>query len=223
MSIEEDTKVLVDLSKIHSTDKSIHGFLPLYAKYIKNREEHKKVLEIGIKTGSSLRIWKEYFPNAKIFGIDISNNCMIYNEERIFTFIVDQKNRLNLKRLIDIIGSDLNLIIDDGSHRMLDQQVSLGFLFRHLAPKGLYVIEDLNTSNNPKFGLPKGHPQTTLNVLERFNIGRDLYTNYITQKEAIHFESHVRQCKIHSLRDGKNIIAFIRKRARRKIEESFDV
>ena len=30
-----------------------------------------KVLEIGVETGRSHRLWLEYFPNARIYGYDI--------------------------------------------------------------------------------------------------------------------------------------------------------
>ena len=51
----------------------------IYESYLKKFIDKKpRFLEIGIQYGGGLRMWEEYFINAKIFGIDI--NCiLVYN------------------------------------------------------------------------------------------------------------------------------------------------
>jgi hypothetical protein len=71
-----------------------------------NRDNVREVFECGIssvdetlfsnmttsgKSGASLRMWKDYFPNAQIFGADIDSKVM-FSEERIFTYTMDQTN-----------------------------------------------------------------------------------------------------------------------------------
>jgi len=81
----------------------------------------RKVIEIGLcgdpyyVVGASLYMWKEWFPNAKIFGADIDAELM-FSDERIETFLCDQSSDNDLKNLIQHTGTDIDLFIDDGSH-----------------------------------------------------------------------------------------------------------
>jgi len=59
------------------TDKARHKYknvtyLEIYEKFFKHkRETVKNFVEISVVNGASLRMWKDYFPNANIYGIDI--------------------------------------------------------------------------------------------------------------------------------------------------------
>ena len=69
------------------------------------------------KTGGSLRMWRDYFKNAKIFGADIDKDCL-FNEDRIKTFYVDQSDKdsiINMWKQID--ENEFDILIDDGCHR----------------------------------------------------------------------------------------------------------
>ena len=52
---------------------------------------------------ASLRAWRDYFKNAKIFGADVDKDCL-FNEDRIKTFYVDQSDKdsvINMWKQID--------------------------------------------------------------------------------------------------------------------------
>ena len=60
------------------TDKNTtHSYLNLYQNLLQRKKETAKhVLEIGIgdfgeKNGGSIKLWKDYFKNATIYGLDI--------------------------------------------------------------------------------------------------------------------------------------------------------
>ena len=110
------------------------------------RNETLKILEIGIESGKSLKMWKRFFSNSHIYGIDIKS-CMYYDDINITTFRGDQSNRSDLESIIKSIGN-VDIIIDDGSHVVSHQQISFGFLFPYLNKFGTYWIEDLHTSDN---------------------------------------------------------------------------
>jgi hypothetical protein len=65
------------------------------------RELVQKVLEIGVGTkasmgenyrpGSSLRMWRDFFPNAEIYGLDVDRS-VLFVDERIPGFFCDQGN-----------------------------------------------------------------------------------------------------------------------------------
>ena len=48
------------------------------------------------KPGASLRVWRDYFPNAIIYGADIDKD-ILFAEERIKTFYIDQLDPVAIK------------------------------------------------------------------------------------------------------------------------------
>jgi hypothetical protein len=101
----------------------------------------RKVLEIGIGTGASLRMWRDFFPRAMIYGVDIDPKTL-FNEDRIRTFLCDQSKESDLLGLLKETGADIDLIIDDGSHNF-DDQVFSCLTLMPLVSRGItYVIED---------------------------------------------------------------------------------
>lgn len=127
------------------TDKSslTHNYTNRYAMYFEDiREEKINILEIGVKLGRSLKMWKEYFHNAEITGVDI-DNLKKFEEPRIHIEQGDQKDTDFLKKINDLYGP-FDIIIDDGSHINEDIQKSFDCLFPLLKPGGLYIVEDLH-------------------------------------------------------------------------------
>src|SRR5271165_7030339 len=109
-----------------------HNYADFYEdKFSHCREHFNKVFECGLGTnnpdipssmgvsgrpGASLRIWRDYFPNAHIYGADIDKD-ILFQEERISTFHVDQMSPDSIGQLWNSINtSDFDLIIDDGLH-----------------------------------------------------------------------------------------------------------
>jgi hypothetical protein len=142
----------------HSDKWNGHWYAQHYEHHFRSlRKKPITLLEIGVGGevdpelgGSSLRMWRTYFPNARIYGIDIfEKSC--HNERRIKTFRGSQADEAFLKKTIDEIGSP-DIIIDDGSH--LNEHVikTFQFLFPHLSSSGIYVVEDTQTSYWPKLG-----------------------------------------------------------------------
>ena len=129
----------------YNSDKSstYHCYLELYDKYFSEyRSKDIKLLEIGILFGDSLKIFNEYFKNAKITAIDIEDKTHL-KEDNIDIIIGSQADRELLNSFSD---NYFNIILDDGSHKMSHQQISLGVLFKKLKSGGIYVVEDLHTS-----------------------------------------------------------------------------
>ena len=150
------TKSMGKLSKMgvkYGTDKfdKWHTFqnltyLDVYQKYFQPLLHQKiNILEIGVKGGNSLRLWKNYFKNAKVYGLDINPECIKNNENRIKVFIGSQNDAVVLKKMVDEVGN-IDIIIDDGSHINELTIFSFEFLFPFLKKGGIYVIEDLSTS-----------------------------------------------------------------------------
>ena len=126
------------------TDKQMrHNYLSVYGnhfEFIRNRV--KAVLEIGIDKGGSLLLWERYFPNAKIYGVDIQEVPKdLEGRERIILF--PNTNAYDSNFVKQLEGLEFDIIIDDGSHNLEDMK-SVIHLYAPLLKKGgsLY-IEDL--------------------------------------------------------------------------------
>jgi predicted O-methyltransferase YrrM len=113
------------------------------------------VLEIGVATGASIRTWLEYFPGARVVGLDADPNVLsdldesLVRDPRLDLVMVDQARREDLGAMLGSYPGPYDLILDDGGHTMAQQQTSLAVLFPHVRPGGFYVIEDLHTSLLP--------------------------------------------------------------------------
>jgi hypothetical protein len=130
------------------TDKSDrhHGYIRLYEQYFADRRHDAlTLLEIGVAHGASLRMWQEFLPKARIYGLDRNPNCTVFSGNRIEVFIGDQSDPQFLGDVIDRIGA-LDIVIDDGSHVGEHQIESFESLFPAVREGGLYVVEDLHTS-----------------------------------------------------------------------------
>jgi hypothetical protein len=135
---------LHELGLKHKTDKAhYHNFTHIYDERLKNLiDEPINFLEIGVEHGYSLKMWCEYFKKAKIFGADILDKSFM-DDERIKTFKINQENEKDLT----LLPKNLDVIVDDGGHTMLQQQLTFKIVFdRNLKSGGVFILEDLHTS-----------------------------------------------------------------------------
>jgi hypothetical protein len=173
-----------------------HGYVEVYELFFYPiRNVAKKIAEIGIETGSSLHLWREYFPHATIYGIDIDDKSNL-DSERIKTFVGDQSKKEDLQKFITKYGSNFDFILDDGGHSMEQQQISLGFLFKHVKPGGYYIIEDLQTSLWRKYGAEPDESNTTLTMIQNFMKTRYINSKYLTNEEIEYLNKTIAYCNL---------------------------
>jgi hypothetical protein len=136
---------LIDLGIEHGTDKVDHGYLRHYADVLGPfRHESFDLLEIGVKTGASIRMWHDFFPAARIVGLDRKTNP-IGEELPRFTHVQgDQADLVLLQSLIERYA--FRVIVDDGSHLWGHQIFTFQTLFPWIEPGGVYICEDIQTS-----------------------------------------------------------------------------
>jgi len=176
---------LAQLAQRYGSDKGLnyknapsHHYARVYQSLFETRMlQPVRIMEIGLCRGlfegwkqddiPSLRMWLEFFPNATVFGVDISDFSW-YSHDRVRIFRADQSSEDSLHENVvrELDDATLDIIIDDGSHASWDQQVTFKQLFPRLAPGGIYVIEDLDWQPP----LKEGEPETPLTkaLLEHF-------------------------------------------------------
>lgn len=137
-----------------------HTYADFYSRLFSHcRNSIKNVFECGLGTGApgstdglltaggSLRMWRDFFPNAMVFGADIEKS-VLFHEERISTYFIDQLDPNAIKEFWDNVGvKDFDLIVDDGLHTFKAGAT----LFKHSIDKlnhyGIYIIEDVGPSD----------------------------------------------------------------------------
>ena len=129
------------------TDKSSqnHDYLGFYELALRGQSKIDRLLEIGVYHGASVRMWREFLPNAHIVGLDVNQTAAAHADDRIAIEIGDQADPATLRRLVKAHGP-FDVIVDDGSHIWTHQIISFETLFPSLTPGGLYILEDVHTS-----------------------------------------------------------------------------
>jgi hypothetical protein len=170
------SNILSELCEKHGSDKGFvnldvkkpYKWTPhTYASYYHSifnlsRENIKFVFECGLGTnnpnlksnmtengipGASLRVWRDYFVNANIYGGDIDKD-ILFEEDRIKTFYMDQLNTNSIKSMWESINvENFDIIIDDGLH---EAEANLNFFlnsFHKIKKNGVYIMEDVPNDN----------------------------------------------------------------------------
>lgn len=158
---------LCKLAYKYGTDKCPklkHTYTPFYFELLKDRQKSiEKVLEVGIgyyksigtevitfdrnlnrhyHKGASLKMWRDFFFNAQIYGVDIKPETM-FRDTRIKTFVCNTKDKGSIEKLIKKTGSDIDLFIDDGIHEWRDQAFLAKTVLPFLKKDVTYIIEDV--------------------------------------------------------------------------------
>jgi cephalosporin hydroxylase len=134
------------LSNYPDTDKSTwHSYDSVYEYLFEPlRDKVTSVLEIGVRGGGSLLAWRDYFPNAKVYGIDNGSEAGMYEptDSRIKVLWGDSCKPETLTSIALDYGP-FDIIIEDGLHRPETQIATFAALRGFLNTDGIYVIEDI--------------------------------------------------------------------------------
>jgi hypothetical protein len=120
------------------------SYLDIYERYLKSwRRREFSILELGVYRGESLRMWRDYFPNARVYGFDIDPASAKRVRGEFTVFMGSQKDAASIGRALDEIGPGLKLVVDDASHVNELTIAAFDQIFPRLPSGALYVIEDL--------------------------------------------------------------------------------
>jgi hypothetical protein len=162
----DNTKELAALLDFYGSDKSMrHDYHLLYGAVLSpRRHERLRLLEVGLgsnnsdvvstmgksgKPGASLRAFRDFLPNAEIFGADIDRR-ILFSDDRIRTFHVDQTNMSSFDELErQLIPGSLDLVIDDGLHSPNANIATLIFALHSLKSSGTFIVEDIACESIP--------------------------------------------------------------------------
>lgn len=143
---------LVDMT---NTDKNTtHSYLPLYQVLLQSKKETaRNVLEIGIgdfgkKNGGSIKLWRDFFTNAIIYGLDILpiENVLdeLINDNRVILYT--SVDAYNINFFIDNFltkNIKFDFMLDDGPHTLESMLLFINMYSQIMADDGILIIEDV--------------------------------------------------------------------------------
>lgn len=141
---------LCDIAIRHNTDKAPWqwGYTLHYYRHLSGlRDTVKTVVEVGVWQGASLRTWRDFFPNAMVFGFDIEESCQVHGEDRIKTFLCDAYGDIERTTHIMTEIGEVDFFVDDALHYGQQQISLLNFMWPYIRVGGLYAIEECREDN----------------------------------------------------------------------------
>ena len=143
-------KSIDELAILHRTDKASHShnFTEFYEDLLGHRRSEAGlcIMELGVKFGSSLRMWEDAFPTAKVVGVD--NNWRIRESVRPRRSVLetcDLSDRSSLLKIAQRHGP-FDLVVDDSAHTSTVTRNIIETLWPDwIKPGGVLVIEDINS------------------------------------------------------------------------------
>lgn len=170
---------LNELRSAHPTDKFAIGYMEaFYNRLLVPRQESvRNVLEIGIQHGKSILLWRNFFVNATVFGVDVRPCDRIYGEERVIQVIGNAYDEALIQRWP---RNFFDLVIDDGPHAEAMQRAFIEKYLPLVKPGGIWVLEDVmsyaladefarmvpRAALHRMKGMPR-HPEMSALVLEK--------------------------------------------------------
>lgn len=139
-------------------DRTHHPYTLFYERLFAGMDP-RRIFEVGIGSkdpampyhmqpentpGGSLRAWRDYFPNAEITGADYDQR-ILFQEDRIRTFFVDQRDPASIRRMIAAAGLEngsLDIIVDDAVHEEGANTLFYRETIHLLRDGGWFIIED---------------------------------------------------------------------------------
>lgn len=168
------TNELCELMAKYGSDKGAlshngwHNYTTYYFELFNPvRHEPLRVFELGLgtnnldvdsnmgasgKPGASLRGWRDFFPNANVYGADIDTR-ILFEETRIKTYYCDQTVPESIQDLWNQpeLQEEFDIIIEDGLHAFHANKCFFENSIHKLKVGGVFIIEDIIVSNLPVF------------------------------------------------------------------------
>ena len=194
-------------------DKKIiaHGYAKIYEKYLKeHKDKNLNIIELGSFYGNASAAFYFYFKNSQIYSADINPDMYLYRSKRLKNFFTDTSSRASIEKNILSRNIKFDLIIEDASHMLKDQIVSLFILFKNLKSGGFFIVEEIDfpeKREDMRVGQEFPDLKTILNKIinkENFN------SKYINENEKNYFLENFDTIKFYT--GNINEIAIIKKK-----------
>jgi len=135
-----------------------HGYTPFYNLLFSTlRYKDISFGEIGIYKNSSMKMWREYFKNARLYGwdckpeqnieeryridfVELAKNDCLHNTTYDYMNVKDEKS---IESSLSKANTKFDILIDDSDHDFWSQIRIIRKAFPYLKKGGMLIIEDM--------------------------------------------------------------------------------
>lgn len=125
-----------------------HAYTSVYDLiFASKRYEPITFCELGILDNRSMVMWREYFPQATLVGLDAFEEKLTVarsqNLHNTHYYLADVKSESSLVSAFNALGQMYDVMIDDSTHLFDDQIRFVKAATRFLKPGGILIVEDV--------------------------------------------------------------------------------
>jgi hypothetical protein len=183
------------LSNKHSSYFQTYG--ELFERY---RGKSITFVEIGVFSGGSLFMWRDYFgPQARIIGVEFNPDAVRWREHGFEIHIGSQSDPSFWNDFFKAVGP-VDLVLDDGGHTYEQQISTVHYCIPHVKNGGMIAVEDTHTSYFKDFGFPSRYT-----FIEWVKV---LFDNINSRFHAVNISQLSYSQSIHSIEVFESIVAF---------------
>lgn len=130
---------------------TVHSYIDFYGEQFQPVRTYARILEIGLMTGASMKLWSEFFYLYDIAGIDLREG---WNQPQPWQADLESDPHIELHFGIDSTAQQVefdepfNIIVDDGAHDWRSQMLTFRNYWPMLKPGGIYYIEDVEDEHS---------------------------------------------------------------------------
>jgi predicted O-methyltransferase YrrM len=142
---------LADIIDNSRTDKNtVHSYLDLYDSLMSSKKDSAtNILEVGIaRGGGSIKLWNDYFLNARIHGLDIIPKEMVWRELHNLPRVslhtsINAYDRSYINKTFLDNNVKFDVVLDDGPHSLESMIMFISIFTPLLKDNGILIIEDV--------------------------------------------------------------------------------
>ena len=131
-----------------------HAYTSIYNLLFSNiRYKNITLGELGILDNNSMLSWREFFPNAKLYGFEWFDSRLdkAVKDGIDCTYIkMDVTNSKSILKGLNLVSTKFDVLIDDSTHVFEDQIKFINQAYKYLNPGGFLIIEDIFINANEK-------------------------------------------------------------------------
>ena len=187
--------------------KQEHDYSDFYKKELAHlRKKSIDILEIGTAKGDGLASFYYYFQKSNLIGLDNNPFRLRYKSKRVRNIFVDVSSRRILKNLTNHLNQKFDLIIEDSSHKLIDQILCFVENFKNLKSGGIYVVEDLNFPDIHEIYNPTKEGINLKNILNKIASGEEVISKFIEKEEMSYIKENVQSIDIYRSKNKNNYL-----------------
>ena len=105
-----------------------------------------------------------------------------------------------------------DVIIEDCSHKLIDQILCFAENFKNLKKGGIYIVEDLNFPESHRMYNPTDENVDLKTILKKINLNEKISTKFISHNDLGNIKNNIESIKFYKGQGDYSEIVFIKKK-----------